>query len=272
MFDRLPNELLVQVLSFVGCSDVTSNVHAVCRRWRAACRMVPVDLGNCHDLLERWVYARYKTHFRLMLGDIVSDVVLALLKDFAGRFEVHCIPSEWYDASDAMDVAQCCPQLRTMEYIIIRTLRRQTAVAITQIAQSCPHIEVLSFVDVRRRQKKQHAFIQEWHVSHPTEELNVTVTTLARLGHLFRKLRKVILLECTALTDAGIQGLVAGAPTLQFLQIHGSPGITDAGLERAAQCAVSLKCVCVVGCDGITSQCIDPCERSGVVVIVRQSV
>lgn len=74
------------------------------------------------------------------------------------------------------------------------------------------------------------------------------------------------LTECNDITDAGLEGLVTGAPLLQSLKLNSCDAITDAVLHRAVKAAASLKVLMIKSCERLTHRGLTRCKGLGIEV------
>lgn len=256
LFDRLPDELLVHILAAVGSEDVVMRVHAVCRRWRAACRNVPIFVENWGD-----VFADYceKVHGEcdMQSGTFgeVSGTIADLSKSFADRFRVEGLPSGWMSRSDLAWVAQFCPHLRTL-CIFIKVESEwdlyPTATAIKDIAEACQQVKT---VVVENEIDEDEADADDPYFA----ALRLTDDTLAILGRSFRHLNSLELKSRSDITDDGLVGLVQAAPTLRSLALRYCATDTDAGLKRIFDAAPLLISLNVHRCASVTPASVKLC-------------
>jgi hypothetical protein len=255
LFDRLPDELLVLTLSAVGSEDVVMRVHAVCRRWRAVCRNVPIFVENWGDVFAYYCPKVQKVCcIQCVSPSQASNTVADLTKSFAERFRVEGLPSGWMSLSHLAWVAQFCPHLRTLR-IIIRTDFESpcnTATAIKRIAETCGSVRTIVVDDEIDEEEAEDDDLD-------VDGLALTDETLVLLGRSFRHLSSLKLGDCSDITDDGLVGLVQVAPSLRSLVLSCCDAVTDAGLKRVLDAAPSLISLKAQGCASITAASVKLC-------------
>jgi F-box/leucine-rich repeat protein 17 len=229
-FDRLPDEIVLAVFSWVALLDpkvMLTGVHAVCRRWRQLC-------GDTHGV--RFDFTFLPPYAKLWcppMNAAAEATMVASLSALAGRFkhvvEVNLHEVLMHSSADSYAIAllERCPRLTAVNFAFCHQLTDASVVA---LAKHCPLLTAVDFTACG-------------------ELTDASVVALAKQCPL---LTAVDFSACGELTDASVVALAKGCPMLSNVNFAECNQLTDASVFALAEDCPRLTIVNFRGCNQLT--------------------
>eukprot|EP00038_Savillea_parva_P006772 m.165738 g.165738 ORF g.165738 m.165738 type:complete len:426 (+) comp12600_c0_seq1:242-1519(+) len=247
-FDRLPEELLSHILGFVGSRWLITRAHAVCRRWRAASRHVPVilciaQLGPVgHDASEmHWMLPA--TTLETERDDQNTAAITDWIVGIARRFpHLTAFPDDLgLTTEQLVSIVDVCPGLVSFSTCgADLTKHRMGTRLLSSLAANCPK---LAYVELDNSVANDRGLARlaegcpgllKLGCDNATAVTDVSLLALAEHCPKLRILYFSFSEQHHAITDVGITAIAKGCPKLDFFALDGAE-VTDASLIALAE-------------------------------------
>ncbi|XP_050544090.1 F-box/LRR-repeat protein 7-like isoform X2 [Daktulosphaira vitifoliae] len=235
-FDRLRDELVLKIFSYLGSADLCSCA-AVCHRWE--------NLA--------WEPVLWRTITLTGESTCGDKAIRCVLRRLCGQTRTGACPqvqrlflSDGTKISDKslIALARRCPELT---HVQLHASPNITNAAISELVARCPNLQHLDVTDAGIKFVPSFcSALKELSVSDCHQVTDFGLYELAKLGALLRYLSVA---KCDQVSDAGLKVIARRCYKLRYLNVRGCEAVSDDAITVLARSCARLRALDIGKCD-----------------------